>query len=256
MDPCGQFDRPSYYERKGTELSYVIAVTPTEAVDVTRRYSLDWKAVLTRRNVASERGLHNALESLCSDWGGQAFAERRAIECEELIENEVPKGDSQLYREESIRMNLGSASSVIDCGRLFFQLGDAVHITVFDRSRLKRKFTGRDRVELCAVDGSSPAIVLLLPYRCPAPTLEFDHEFLPPYPGRYIARYIASGGDKPVAESAVFFVSPPLWFNQCSLHVATGIGGVVPWGNLLEVIKTFAICQYFYKIYAGDGACT
>jgi len=62
MDSCeNAFDRPRMYEKGwGKRLSYVVAVSPDfGAVDVSRRYVLNYADTLTRRTECSEADLHS-----------------------------------------------------------------------------------------------------------------------------------------------------------------------------------------------------
>jgi len=58
-DPCEAcFDAPLTYEVGwGKKLTYVIAFSPTEVIDVTPRYTGSWMKVLQRRNLVSEERL-------------------------------------------------------------------------------------------------------------------------------------------------------------------------------------------------------
>ncbi|KAI8583489.1 hypothetical protein K450DRAFT_169480 [Umbelopsis ramanniana AG] len=58
-DPCeNAFDRPLLYSAGwGKSLSYCIAFSAEEVMDVTKRYTTNWPVVLTRRHATSESGL-------------------------------------------------------------------------------------------------------------------------------------------------------------------------------------------------------
>ena len=65
-DPCEAcFDAPLMYESGwGKKLSYIIAFSPWEVVDVAPRYTRNWSQVLTRRTACSENELAETLEAL------------------------------------------------------------------------------------------------------------------------------------------------------------------------------------------------
>jgi peptide-N4-(N-acetyl-beta-glucosaminyl)asparagine amidase len=65
LDPCeNAFDTPMVYEQGwGKKLNYVIAFGDYEVKDVTSKYTLDYKQVLTRRTLGGEyRILHHLNE--------------------------------------------------------------------------------------------------------------------------------------------------------------------------------------------------
>ncbi|KAI8089784.1 uncharacterized protein BX664DRAFT_333873 [Halteromyces radiatus] len=78
-DPCEEaFDRPMMYTAGwNKELTYCIAFSADEVVDVTRRYVRDWKKVQSRRQLVDELDLANYIKQLCMDKQALMDAERR-----------------------------------------------------------------------------------------------------------------------------------------------------------------------------------
>ncbi|CAO3688411.1 unnamed protein product [Umbelopsis vinacea] len=92
-DPCeNAFDRPLLYSAGwGKALSYCIAFSAEEAMDVTKRYTTNWPVVLSRRRAISEPHLLLALYNLTqkryralSPNRVEELQSRRAVEQEEL----------------------------------------------------------------------------------------------------------------------------------------------------------------------------
>ncbi|CAO3691835.1 unnamed protein product [Umbelopsis ramanniana] len=65
-DPCeNAFDRPLLYSAGwGKSLSYCIAFSAEEVMDVTKRYTTNWPVILTRRHATSESGLSKVIREL------------------------------------------------------------------------------------------------------------------------------------------------------------------------------------------------
>jgi hypothetical protein len=109
-DACeNKYDTPLLYEVGwGKKLSYVIAFSAEEVVDVTRRYTRKWQEVRTRRNEVSEEWLSTNLEHLnetklrqISNTERRAFVLRRRLqEQKELESYEKETTPTQLKRGE------------------------------------------------------------------------------------------------------------------------------------------------------------
>ncbi|KAI9288787.1 hypothetical protein BC943DRAFT_121556 [Umbelopsis sp. AD052] len=81
-DPCeNAFDRPLLYSAGwGKSLSYCIAFSAEEVMDVTKRYTTNWPVVLTRRHATSESGLSKVIHDLTE----QRYSALPASRVEEL----------------------------------------------------------------------------------------------------------------------------------------------------------------------------
>ncbi|XP_064362231.1 peptide-N(4)-(N-acetyl-beta-glucosaminyl)asparagine amidase isoform X4 [Dromaius novaehollandiae] len=99
-DPCENVcDKPLLYETGwGKKLSYIIAFSKDEVVDVTWRYSCKHEEVLSRRTVVSEAMLRETINALnrtrqqfVSENRRRALLERTIVELVEFISPKTPK---------------------------------------------------------------------------------------------------------------------------------------------------------------------
>lgn len=79
LDSCeAAFDTPLVYEVGwGKRLSYCLAFSVDEVVDVSRRYTRDWAQMLTRRQSVSEAALYSCIAGINAQLGAQQSAEKR-----------------------------------------------------------------------------------------------------------------------------------------------------------------------------------
>eukprot|EP00438_Fugacium_kawagutii_P003326 Skav206153 [mRNA] locus=scaffold1545:91504:93018:- [translate_table: standard] len=88
-DPCeGCFDAPLMYESGwGKKLSYVVAFSPQEVVDVSARYTRNWPELLTRRKLSESEfaEIIRTQDSLARSKSGLGLPEWRQEEETELI---------------------------------------------------------------------------------------------------------------------------------------------------------------------------
>jgi hypothetical protein len=80
-DPCeNRRDAPLLYEAGwGKKLSYVLAFSTEQVVDVTRRYTRKWQDVLTRRNECSEEWLAKLVAQLDKEQSSRLSGERKVV---------------------------------------------------------------------------------------------------------------------------------------------------------------------------------
>ncbi|KAH8554245.1 hypothetical protein BGW37DRAFT_483980 [Umbelopsis sp. PMI_123] len=90
-DPCeNAFDRPLLYSAGwGKSLSYCIAFSAEEVIDVTKRYTTNWPVILTRRHATSEPQLEKLIHNLTERRYGNLPASR----LEELKNRRIKEED-------------------------------------------------------------------------------------------------------------------------------------------------------------------
>ena len=121
IDPCeAALDKPLIYEHGwGKKLSYVIAFSHEEIIDVTWRYSSKHQEVLSRRNECNEIWLVKLLSRM-TNYRQQSFTNERKLELElryvtELVEFFSPK----IIKEgEDIGRQSGSLQWRLDRGEI------------------------------------------------------------------------------------------------------------------------------------------
>ncbi|CAO3629270.1 unnamed protein product [Cunninghamella blakesleeana] len=102
-DSCEEtFDRPLVYSVGwNKKLSYCIAYSPNEVVDVTRRYVKDWKEVLKRRNLANEQQLKDYIHQLCQE---------KIIS---IVDEEKKRTIKQRQEDEQIELEKASLRTIV-----------------------------------------------------------------------------------------------------------------------------------------------
>jgi hypothetical protein len=99
----------------GKKLNYIIAFSKDEAIDVTKRYTKNYKDVLTRRNMVPEAWLANTMQTMNNERFNKLSKERqsvllarRPVEIAEFTRNEVGIQAAVLKPEEEAGRITGS----------------------------------------------------------------------------------------------------------------------------------------------------
>ena len=124
VDPCEEaYDTPLVYEQGwGRVMTFVVAASDEEIVDVTPRYVKDWGIVKERRSEKMESNLkaiinnmNNLLESKLSEEDKNKLKERRKLESEEFANK---TGECKVSEEEKMPRQSGSLEWRKDRGEI------------------------------------------------------------------------------------------------------------------------------------------